>query len=169
MYPHCLFPVIRWGEWMILLVIVSGCSSLTEQALQEPKVQVRDFEITNISFAGLEGLVSLDVENPNNSELNARELSYSLLVAGRELAAGHDQNNISIPALGTDTIELPVVMSFSSLLETIPEIAKTGLADYAIVGRIKTTFATIPFSKKGEFKLPFAPSKLKEYKHGYKI
>ena len=169
MYFRHFLTNVHWGAWFILLVVVSGCSGAAKKPLLEPKVQVRDFEITNITFSGIEGLVSLDVENPNERELSARELNYSLLIAGNELASGQNQSNISIPALGTDTIELPVVMSFASLLETIPDIAKSGLADYAIVGSIKTTFTTIPFSKKGEFKLPFAPSKLKEYKHGHKI
>lgn len=100
-----------------------------------------------MSLAEVEGIVTLNVENPNASTLSAKELNYAVAVAGNELVTGQSKANISIPAL-------------AMLIETFPQIMKSGLADYVITGKLKTNFATIPFSKKGEFKLPFNSSTL---------
>lgn len=153
----------------VLLVLVAGCSGLTKKPLLEPNVEVREFEVTNVTLSGIEGLVTLNVENPNDTKLSAKELNYTVTVAGNELVTGQNKNNISIPALGANTIELPVQMSFASLIETFPKIMQSGLADYVIAGNIKTTFSTVPFSKKGEFKLPFVPPSLKQKSYGNKI
>lgn len=151
----------RWPLVICLLVLCVACSGLAKKPIIEPKVQVLDFEITGMSFAGIEGLVTLDVENPNESKLSAKELNYAVAVAGNELVTGQTTNNIAIPALGSETIELPVEMSFAKLIETFPQVMKSGLADYVITGDIKTNFATVPFTKKGEFRLPFSPAQLK--------
>lgn len=156
------FTTFGWISVVGLLVLSVGCSGLAKKPIVEPKVQVQAFEITGLSFVGIEGLVTLDVENPNESKLSAKELNYTLAVAGNELVAGQSTDNISIPALGTDTIELPVEMSFAKLIEAFPKVLSSGLANYVITGNIKTNFATVPFTKKGEFKLPFTPAQLKE-------
>ena len=159
-YPF-LQAAFRWPLVICVLVLCVACSGLGKKPIVEPTVQVRDFKITGLSLGGIEGLVTLDVENPNESKLSAKELNYAMTVAGNELVTGQSKNNISIPALGSDTIELPVEMSFAKLIETFPQVMKSGLADYVITGNIKTNFATVPFTKKGEFKLPFSPSQLK--------
>ena len=156
-----LYP-LRWVSMVGLLIFCVGCSGLAKKPIVEPNVQVRNFEITGLSLAGVEGIVTLDVENPNETKLSAKELNYAVAVAGNELVAGQSTDNISIPALGTDTVELPVEMSFAKLIEAFPKIMKSGLANYVITGNIKTNFATVPFTKKGEFKLPFSPAQLKE-------
>lgn len=160
---------IPWAALAVLLTLLTGCSGFGKKPLLEPKVDVREFEVTNVTLSGIEGLVTLNVENPNDTKLSAKELNYTVTVAGNELVTGQNKNNISIPALGANTIELPVQMSFASLIETFPQIMKSGLADYVIAGNIKTTFATVPFSKKGEFKLPFVPPSLKQKSYGNKI
>ena len=142
--------------------MLASCAGLGKKPLLEPEVQVRDFAITNVTLSGIEGTVSLNVDNPNDTELSAKELNYSVTVAGNRLVTGRNTDPISIPALGANTIELPVQMSFATLIETFPQILQTGLADYVIAGNIKTGFATVPFSKKGEFRLPFIPSSLKQ-------
>lgn len=127
------------------------------------------FDITKVTLAGIEGMVTLNVDNPNDTKLSAKELNYSVSVAGNQLVTGYNTDNISIPAQGSSTIELPVQMSFATLIETFPKIMQSGLADYVIAGSIKTGFATVPFSKKGEFRLPFIPPALKQKNYGHKI
>ncbi len=145
-----------------LLILFPGCASYNKEPLLEPTVQVRDFEITNVHLTGFEGLMILNVKNPNNVKLKASELSYALTVANNELVRGQNREHFSIPAHGEDEIELPVEMSFASLFETLPKIAKTGIASYSITGHVKTGIATVPFTKQGEFRLPLIPAQLKE-------
>lgn len=160
---------VHWATLAVLLLLLAGCSGFGKKPLLEPKVEVRAFDITNVTLSGIEGVVTLNVDNPNDTKLSAKELNYTVSVAGNELVTGQNKDNISIPALGANTIELPVQMSFATLIETFPKIMQSGLADYVVAGNIKTTFATVPFSKKGEFKLPFVPPSLKQKSYGHKI
>jgi len=136
---------------------IVGCSGPLSKPLQEPKVQVRDLEITDASLGGIDALVTLDINNPNDVRLSARGLSYELFVSGNQLVTGQDDQSISVPAYGSETIELPVRLSYFGLIETLPEVLRTGSVDYMVKGKIKTSIFSyaIPFTKNGDFKLPF--------------
>lgn len=148
---------------LLVLVLIAACSGPLSKPLQEPKVQVRDLEITDATLGGIDAIVTLDINNPNDRRLSARGLSYELFVSGNQLVTGQDDQSISVPAFGSETIELPVRLSYLGLIETLPEVLRTGSADYLVKGTVKTSIFNypIPFSKNGDFKLPFvSPFKL---------
>ncbi len=140
-----------------ITLLVVGCSGPLSKPLIEPNVQVRGLEITDATLGGIDAIVTLDIDNPNDTRLSARGLSYELFVSGNKLVTGQDDNSISVPAFGRETIELPVRLSYFGIIETLPEVLRTGNADYTVKGNIKTSIFNypIPFSKKGDFKLPF--------------
>ena len=142
---------------VVLALLIAGCSGPLSKPLLEPKVQVRDLQIVDATLSGIDALVTLDIDNPNDVKLSARGLSYELLVSGSQLVTGQDEQSISVPAFGRETIELPVRLSYFGLIEVLPEVLRTGNADYTVKGNIKTSIFNhaIPFSKKGDFKLPF--------------
>ncbi len=140
-----------------LMLLVVGCAGPLSKPLIEPNVQVRGLEITDATLGGIDAIVTLDIDNPNEVRLSARGLSYEVFVAGNKLVTGQDNNAISVPAFGSETIELPVRLSYLGIIETLPEVLRTGSADYTVKGNIKTSIFNyaIPFSKQGDFKLPF--------------
>ena len=139
--------------------MLNACSGVLNKPLEEPKVFVRNFEITDVSLAGIEGIIALDIDNPNDVNLNANGLTYQMSISDQEVLTGQKNENISIPSLGSNTIELPVRISYLALFEIIPEVLQKGVADYTVTGSIKTKlFQSIPFSKKGEFKVPLNPA-----------
>ena len=140
--------------WLAYIVALAGCAGLPGKELVEPEVFVRDFQVTEMTLSGLEGVVSLDVRNPNDSRLSARSLDYVFIIADRELVTGATDENFSIAALGQETIELPVRISYQALLETLPNIFRTKSADYTIKGNLDTIFVTVPFTKQGTLGLP---------------
>lgn len=143
---------------LLSLLLSFGCSGIAKKPLVEPKVQVRDFEITDVSLLGIDGKVTLRVDNPNEIRLSASGLSYTMSISGSEILTGQDDQSIAIPAFGSEEIELPMRLSYLALLETLPEVMQSGVADYKVTGRIKTNvFKTIPFSKTGKFELPIKP------------
>lgn len=148
---------------LLLALVAVGCSGPLSKPLQEPKVQVRDLEILDATLGGIDAIVTLDINNPNDRSISARGLSYELYVSGNQLVTGQDDQSISVPAFGSETIELPVRLSYFGLIETLPEVLRNGSADYLVKGTVKTSIFNyaIPFSKKGDFKLPFvSPFKL---------
>ena len=142
---------------LCLALLLSGCAGPLSKPLIEPNVQVRGLEITEATLSGIDAIVTLDIDNPNEVKLSARGLSYQLFVSGNQLVTGQDDQSISVPAFGRETIELPVRLSYFGLIETLPEILRTGSADYTVKGSIKTSIFNyaIPFTKQGDFKLPF--------------
>jgi len=140
-----------------LTLLVVGCSGPLSKPLIEPNVQVRGLEITNATLSGIDAIVTLDIDNPNDVKLRASGLSYDVFVSGNKLVTGQDDSSISVPAFGRETIELPVRLSYFGIIETLPEVLRTGNAEYTVEGNIKTSIFNypIPFSKQGDFKLPF--------------
>jgi LEA14-like dessication related protein len=132
-----------------LTLLVASCAGPLSKPLIEPIVQVRGLEIVEATLGGIDAIVTLDIDNPNDVRLSARGLSYEVFVSDNKLVTGQDDNSISVPALGRETLELPVRLSYFGIIEVLPEVLKTGTADYTVKGNIKTSIFNyaIPFSK----------------------
>ena len=140
----------------VLFVLVQGCSSLSESLTPiQPKVLIDAIEIEDASLSGLTALLTLNVENPNRFALNASGLDYTMSLAGTEILTGENTSNLSVPALGSGKIEVPVRISYAAILESIPKVFQTGIADYNFTGNIHTRLFKIPFTKTDQLKLPF--------------
>ncbi|MEJ2115194.1 MAG: LEA type 2 family protein [Gammaproteobacteria bacterium] len=140
----------------IVYLFVQGCASLDERVNPiQPKVFIEAIEIEDASLSGLTALLTLYIENPNNFALNAKGLDYTMSLADTNILSGESQSNISIPALGSGKIEVPVRVSYASILETLPKVFETGIATYNISGSIHTRLFNIPFDKTDELKPPY--------------
>jgi len=141
----------------ILILTVQGCSSISERLTPvQPKVFVDAIEIEDATLSGLTALLTLNVENPNNFALNAQGLDYTMSLAGTNIISGENASSMSVPALGSGKIEVPVRISYSALLESIPKVMQTGVASYNFSGNIHTKLFKIPFTKSDQMRLPFA-------------
>ena len=140
----------------LLLFIFQGCGTLDKRLNPiQPKVFIDDIEIEDASLSGLTALLTLNIENPNNFAINAKGLDYAMDLAGTNILSGESQSNMSVPALGSGKIEVPVRISYSSIIETIPKVLETGVASYNFSGSIHTRLFNIPFDKTDELKLPY--------------
>ena len=141
----------------ITLLLVQSCGTLNEHLKTlQPKVFIDAIEIEDATLSGLTALLTLNVENPNNFALNAQGLDYTMSLAGTDIISGENKSNMSVPALGAGKIEVPVRISYASLLETIPKVLQTGVASYNFSGNIHTKLFNIPFTKTDSLRLPFA-------------
>ena len=140
----------------ILLLLFQGCGTLDKRLNPiQPNVFIDAIEIEDASLSGLTALLTLNIENPNNFALNAKGLDYTMSMAGTNILSGESQSNMSVPALGSGKIEVPVRISYASILETIPKVMETGVASYNFSGSIHTRLFNIPFDKTDELKLPY--------------
>lgn len=144
---------------IVALMFTQGCASLDERLNPiQPTVFIDAIEIEDATLSGLTALLTLNVENPNNFALNARGLDYTMSLAGTDILSGENTSSMSAPALGSGKIEVPVRISYSAILETIPKIFETGVANYNFSGSIHTRLFNIPFTKTDELKLPYIGS-----------
>lgn len=135
---------------------MQGCASVNKRLNPiQPEVFVDAIKIENASLSGLTALLTLNVQNPNDFALNAKGLDYSMSLAGTNIITGESQSNMSVPALGSGKIEVPVRISYAAILETIPKVLETGVANYNFTGSIHTRLFNIPFDKTDKLELPF--------------
>ena len=140
----------------LALLVLQGCGTLDKRLNPiQPKVFIDAIEIEDATLSGLTALLTLNVENPNNFALNARGLDYTMSLAGTDILSGENSSNMSVPALGSGKIEVPVRISYASILETIPKVLETGVASYNFSGSIHTRLFNIPFTKTDDLKLPY--------------
>lgn len=140
----------------IAIIFLQGCGTLNERLNPiQPKVFIDAIEIEDATLSGLTALLTLNVENPNNFALNAQGLDYTMSLAGTDIISGENTSSMSVPALGSGKIEVPVRITYASLLETIPKVLQTGVATYNFKGSIHTKLFNIPFTKTDNLKLPF--------------
>ena len=147
--------IFAWTICFIMLFF-QGCASLDERLNPiQPRVFVDAIEIEDASLSGLTALLTLNIENPNNFVLNARGLDYTMNLGGTDILSGESSSNMSVPALGSGKIEVPVRISYASLIEVLPKVFETGVANYNFSGSIHTRLFNIPFDKTDELKLPY--------------
>ena len=150
---------IRLVLIFFLILLLQACSSIDKRLNPiQPKVFIDAIEIEDASLSGLTALLTLNIENPNNFTLNAKGLDYTMNLAGTDILSGESQSKMSVPALGSGKIEVPVRISYASILESIPKVMETGVATYQFSGNIHTRLFNIPFDKTDELKLPYIGS-----------
>jgi LEA14-like dessication related protein len=140
----------------ISILLLPSCGTLDKRLNPiQPKVFIDAIEIEDASLSGLTALLTLNIENPNNFALNAKGLDYTMSLEGTNILSGESQSNMSVPALGSGKIEVPVRISYASILESIPKVMETGVATYNFSGSIHTRLFNIPFEKTDELQLPY--------------
>ena len=135
---------------------MQGCASVNKRLNPiQPEVFIDAIKIENASLSGLTALLTLNVQNPNDFALNANGLDYAMSLAGTNIITGESKSNMTVPALGSGKIEVPVRISYAAIIETIPKVMEAGVADYHFNGSIHTRLFNIPFDKTDQLKLPF--------------
>ena len=105
-----------------LLTLAAGCT-----APQKPTATFRGMEVADVTPRGFTMNVDLDVQNPNAFALPLERAEYTLSLAGATLVEqGKVEPRGRIPAQGTETVRLPIPVSFDRLLAVGPEIRKSG-------------------------------------------
>lgn len=145
-----------------LLLSLYGCSSMPmlEQFVAKPKLAVADFSMSEASFLNQTFQIKLKVDNPNAFALPILGLDYGLNIAGVEVAKGNNTKSLTVPAGGTDYLDISVN---TNLLKTLPDLKSVLMGggkdiSYAITGNVQTKnsfISSIPFAKTGQFEFSF--------------
>jgi LEA14-like dessication related protein len=137
---------------------LAGCSAFVPK-LQSPHLSIVNVELLSGSLWEQRLRVHLRVENPNDRALPVSALSYSIEVAGQELAHGAANESFIIPALGESEFATDVSANMAGALLAILSRGHDGAndpIDYRILGKITLAgglLRSIPFDHQGTFKL----------------
>ncbi|BEV73684.1 LEA type 2 family protein [Paludibacterium sp. THUN1379] len=146
---------LKWGLMAMLLALLVGCSNL---ALKKPDVQVANIETGKTTLLSQDFTVTLRVQNPNETALNAQGLSFELMANGKKVANGLSNQPISVPAMGESLVPLTVhtsIIDWLQLAGAAMQQGKTSL-NYQINGYLDglNGWGRIPFTRSGEWQLP---------------
>jgi len=146
---------MRFVPLLLLAAALSGCA-LFAPKLQTPKLSIVDVEVREASFLEQQLRVRVRVENPNDRSLPIRGLSYTVYLAGQELATGVSDAGFVVPALGTAEFNMDVTANAAGALFAILGQPRGRGVDYLMKGRVELSrgwLPSIPFQERGTFTL----------------
>lgn len=153
------FTLIILGVFTTLLIIASltGCETLQSQ-VERPSVKLAGISLLEAGLIRQVYGVTLEVDNPNGFTLPIKSVNYAVKVGGQQFATGLTPNGFSIPANGSDQIQVEVS---TNLLESLGHLGRmlSGSPqelDYELSGDIQIDLplvGPIPFNQAGTIPL----------------
>lgn len=149
---------MRSAAIVLAALALVGCSTFAPK-LQSPRLSIVNVETLKSNLWEQRLRVHIRVENPNNRALPVAALSYSIEVAGQELAHGAANGSFVVPAAGETEFATDVTANAAgaliALLSRGHDVAGDAI-DYRIVGNVSLSegfVRSIPFQHQGTFKL----------------
>ncbi len=149
---------------LLLVLLLGGCQSLQDIAgmAQKPSAHVVGASLRGLTLQNAVLLFDIEVANPYAAALPLADLSYTLGSGGKKLLEGSLQPSGSIPARGSQVIQVPVTVAFAPVLATLKGIRPGALLPYTADFRIGVDAPMagrleVPFSRNGELPVPAVP------------
>jgi LEA14-like dessication related protein len=139
----------------MLFLSCSALDAVIKDTVQKPRVSFSSAELIGLTFADVDLLFVLEIENPNSFGVHMAGFDYDFRIDDASFVSGVSEDRLDIDAGGSSTVELPVNVaysdlfsSFSSLIdkdESTYQISCGFTFDLPVLGRIR-----IPVSREGE-------------------
>jgi LEA14-like dessication related protein len=94
------------------------------------------------------------MENPNGFAVKIDRMNYTLKLNNKQMATGGIQEGFEVEKKGKKTIDIPVQIKYSDLIQFVKDLAKNKKTDYLLAGNVKSGPFDFPFEEKGDFALP---------------
>lgn len=123
----------------LVLAALGACTSLPENVIATPRVELRDIEVVGLGFADQTFLLSFAIRNPNPFPLPVDHVSFGVKLDGQRFASGESESDISVPADGATefaiSVELDLLSTAPQLLSIVRENRHREIP-YALEGRL---------------------------------
>ena len=116
---------------LLAVLVLSSCQSF-RSVVEEPRVSLNSVSIAGISFSGVDLVVNVDVENPNNFSIPMPNIDWELFVNTASFVQGSLPNDKSIRRRATATLALPVSFTYEGLFRSFMSLIETKEAAYDI-------------------------------------
>jgi LEA14-like dessication related protein len=124
--------------------------------LEKPSFALRGVILHPISFAEMNLLLDLDVQNPNKLDLVLQSFEYTVYLKDEEIGNGRLEKELLIPSSSTTQIRAPLVAKFKNWSGSLKAILTGDDLPYKIEGKadVRTTFGSrsFLFSKEGRIR-----------------
>lgn len=136
---------------MALIVLLSGCSALQKTMdVHKPTASVTGVSIESLSTEAVTLLVDVKVTNPNAFALKTAGFDLDLLVNEHNIARVNQPDaKLSLPAKGSNSIRLPVTLTFDQVMKSVGGLADKTELNYAVEGSVAINLPVL-----GDFNMP---------------
>ena len=150
---------------LALVLSLGGCAILQSLGVAldpyKPRISFKTMELRSIDFSQAAVDFVFTVDNPNPMSVTASSFSYKLALAGKQQAAGQQDDGISLKAKGGSDVALPVAVKFTDLLTLGKAIQGVDKVAYELVTSFgfKTPVGEVkvPLTHEGEFPMMHRP------------
>ncbi len=150
---------IRRFSALLLIGLLTACGS---RLFEQPQVNLQSVQLAGLGLRGGTLLVNLQITNPNSFALSANQLEYQLAIANSgagndttwlDLANGLYAEPFSVGAGATESVQIPVEFTYSSLGGAASSVLRAGTFNYRATGTVavRTPLGTrdVPFRRGG--------------------
>jgi LEA14-like dessication related protein len=142
-------------------VVLAACAVLAACSMflprfQTPRLSVLSIQLGHSDLFRQHLQVRMHVENPNDRELPVQGLTYTLEVAGEQVAEGASEASFVVPARGSADFDMGVTANLAAVLVHVFGHGSSGPIEYRITGRVHLAAGlvrSVPFEEKGTFQL----------------
>ncbi|MBL4606955.1 MAG: LEA type 2 family protein [Pseudomonadales bacterium] len=154
-------PLHRYASILLILFLAltfEGCSTVLQEVIKAPEVSVGKFKLVKAGFINQTFSIQLNVNNPNKIPLPIKTFDYTVSLAGDEFAKGRIPKAFSIPAGGTESIDIIIKLNLLRSSSHLVNVIKSGTKaiNYELNGNIGIDLpfmAAVPVKKVGQIKL----------------
>lgn len=139
-----------------LSLALSGCFSLPKDfnSLKEPKVSLAGLAIKDLNPFKPRFLVRLQVENPNDLDVNLDGGDVALALNGQPVASGISRSPITLAKFGASQMDVEVSADTLGVLQQIMLLQSKPSVDYNVTGHLNVLnwlgpLGRLPFNFKG--------------------
>jgi LEA14-like dessication related protein len=150
-----------------LLLVTTGCATVNEilsrTGVDKPTARVRGARLTGLSLRSVDLAFDIEVTNPLAVAVPLDRLEYSLAGSGQPILSGAADLEGSVPARGTQLVNLPVRVDCLALVRTGSGFRPGQVVDYSADLTLQVDIPTasplrIPLRTQGELPIPKAPA-----------
>lgn len=150
------------GGLIPLLLVLAACAGLLRRP-EPPRFTLADVTLVSASLLEQEYRVRLRLQNPNAYPLPIEGVVYDLRLNDRPFATGVSRTPVTVPAYGTEILDLRAFSGLWEVMGQLGELARRGeRMSYRVRGhvRLKSPAVELPFDERGEFSfLPREPAR----------
>lgn len=141
---------------LLLVLLISGCSTWFGRDFHEPEVQLTDVELVYARLLEQEFLLEFRVDNPNDQSLPIRGMTYNLNINGLSLGRGQSNQWLTVPANGSAHFKLRAHTNLWRHLKSLVALLKNPDQPirYSLDAELKTGLMfnkKVPVRRQGSF------------------
>ncbi|MGH8712793.1 MAG: LEA type 2 family protein [Casimicrobiaceae bacterium] len=131
------------------VLAVAACA-LVPQRIEPPAVALAEVGIERLDANAIRVKLVLELANPNDAEVALDALSFTLALAGRQVADAHMLGPRTLPSRGRACIDVVADSSFEDWRRALDAAVRRGVVAYEIAGIATADGRDLAFARLGE-------------------